>query len=128
MKNAQLMVMTFFLLIVITRVCIYGQATRPAASKVETPMASLILAPNQHYLAEAGTDRPFFILADTAWNLDALTDDEITTYLKNRHSHHFNTIMFCLNFSPRQPPKTHTTRKPILARTQLNSIRITSPM
>ncbi len=53
-----------------------------------------------NYLAEAGDGRPFFILADTAWNLDALADEEISTYLKNRHSHRFNTIMFSLNFFP----------------------------
>ena len=28
--------------------------------------------------------KPFFLLADTAWNMDALTDEEIDRYLTDR--------------------------------------------
>jgi hypothetical protein len=58
----------------------------------------LKVSENGHYLMEAG--KPFFLLADTAWNMDALTDEEIDRYLTNRAGHGFNAVMFCLDFAP----------------------------
>ena len=55
---------------------------------------------NHHYLVDAKTGAPVFILADTAWNLGALKLEEIGKYLQNRQDHGFNTIMFALNFAP----------------------------
>src|ERR1035437_10110504 len=60
----------------------------------------LKVSDNHHYLVDAKTGAPFFILADTAWNLGALKLEEIETYLQSREEHGFNTIMFALNFAP----------------------------
>jgi len=60
----------------------------------------LKVSDNHHYLADAKTGAPVFILADTAWNLGALKLEEIETYLQSREDHGFNTIMFALNFAP----------------------------
>lgn len=75
-----------------------GAATNPSSGGSELP--ALTVCANHHYLAEASTGKPFFMLADTAWNLNAVTDEEIETYLQDRHRHGFNTVMFCLNFFP----------------------------
>jgi len=61
----------FLLLATITPACANGQETKPIVSTVESTMASLTVAPNSTLLAQAGTGQPFFMLADTAWNLDA---------------------------------------------------------
>ncbi len=77
--------------------------TLPVSAATQSHPASpppLALSPNHHYLIEAPTGKPFFLLADTAWNMNALTDEEIDTYVHDRHSHGFNTIMFCLDFFP----------------------------
>jgi hypothetical protein len=76
----------------------YGAVRTSAGSAVDLP--ALVISANHHYLAEAATGKPFFLLADTAWNLNALTDQEIDVYLEDRHAHQFNTVMFCLNFFP----------------------------
>jgi hypothetical protein len=55
---------------------------------------------NQHYLVDAKTGAPVFILADTAWNLGALRLEEIEKYFQSREDHGFNAIMFALNFAP----------------------------
>ena len=60
----------------------------------------LKVSDNQHYLVDAKTGAPVFILADTAWNLGALKLEEIETYLHSRENHGINAIMFALNFSP----------------------------
>jgi hypothetical protein len=60
----------------------------------------LKVSANRHFLCDAGTGRPFFLLADTAWNLNALTYQEIDLYLRDRASHGFSAFMFCLNFFP----------------------------
>ncbi len=77
---------------------IFGEADPSTLTADKLP--ALAISANHRYLAEALTGKPFFLLADTAWNLDALTDEEIDTYLQDRHSHRFNTVMFCLNFFP----------------------------
>ena len=58
------------------------------------------MSDNHHYLVDARTGDPVFILADTAWNLGALKLDEIETYLNSREQHGFNVVMFALNFAP----------------------------
>jgi hypothetical protein len=71
-------------------------ATHAQAAKQEP--TGLKVSGNGHYLLEAG--KPFFLLADTAWNLDALTDDQIKQYLADRAGHGFSAVMFCLDFAP----------------------------
>ncbi len=70
------------------------------STSIPVELPALAISTNHHYLAESPSGNPFFLLADTAWNLDALTDEEIDFYLRDRHSHRFNTVMFCLNFFP----------------------------
>jgi hypothetical protein len=65
----------------------------------------LQVSKNGHYLEEAGTGRPVFVLADTAWNLSALRLDEIDTYLRSRAGLGFNLVMFTLNFAPQAEEK-----------------------
>ena len=60
----------------------------------------LRVSANHHYVVDARTGAPVFVLADTAWNLGALKLDEIDTYLRSRAEHGFNTVMFALNFAP----------------------------
>ena len=66
---------------------------------------ALKVSANQHYLVDAGTGAPVFLLADTAWNLGALNFEEIDTYLQSRSGHGFNTVMFALNFAPQAEEK-----------------------
>ena len=63
-------------------------------------MDGLKVSDNHHYLVDAKTGAPVFILADTAWNLGALKLEEIEKYFQSREDHGFNTVMFALNFSP----------------------------
>ena len=70
----------------------------PASEPVA--LDGLKVSDNHHYLVDAKTGAPVFILADTAWNLGALKLEEIETYLQSREDHGFNTVMFALNFSP----------------------------
>jgi hypothetical protein len=55
---------------------------------------------NKNYLTDAVTNKPVFILATTAWNINALTYGEIDTLLQATAKHGFNSIMFCLDFYP----------------------------
>jgi len=66
---------------------------------------ALKVSPNGHYLVDAVTGAPFFLLADTAWNLGALKLEEIDTYLRSRADHGFNAVMFALNFAPQAEEK-----------------------
>lgn len=65
----------------------------------------LKVSANGRYLLDAKTGTPVFILADTAWNLAALTLEEVDIYLKSRVGHGFNTVMFTLNFAPQADEK-----------------------
>jgi hypothetical protein len=65
----------------------------------------LKISDNHHYLVDAMTGKPVFILADTAWNLGALKIEEIDAYLQSRADHGFNTVMFTLNFAPQADEK-----------------------
>jgi hypothetical protein len=76
-----------------------GITTQEGTMAVATPDA-IKVSDNHHYLMEASTGKPFFLLADTAWNLNALTNEEVDIYLKDRAGHGFNTVMFCLDFFP----------------------------
>ena len=65
----------------------------------------LKISDNHRYLVDAMTEKPVFILADTAWNLGALKIEEVDTYLQSRADHGFNTVMFALNFAPQADEK-----------------------
>ena len=80
-------------------VVMMGIAGIAVLAHAESPVR-LGVSGNGHYLVEAANGKPFFLLADTAWNLDALTDAEIDRYLIDRDGHGFNAVMFCLDFSP----------------------------
>ncbi len=58
----------------------------------------LRVSDNKHYLVDAKTNQPVFILATTAWNINALTYGEIDTLIQSTAQHGFNSIMFVLNF------------------------------
>jgi len=73
-----------------------GVATRAKPAVMD----GLRVSDNHHYLVDARTGDPVFILADTAWNLGALKLEEIETYLQSREEHGFNAVMFALNFAP----------------------------
>jgi hypothetical protein len=76
---------------------------KPPFLKVDSHVPNprgLKVSTNRRFLSAAQTGQPFCLLADTAWNLNALTDEEIELYLRDRASHGFNAFMFCLNFSP----------------------------
>jgi len=60
----------------------------------------LKVSANHRYLVDAVTGDPVFILADTAWNLGALTLEEADVYLQSRADNGFNTVMFALSFAP----------------------------
>jgi hypothetical protein len=77
--------------------CSSAPVVPPAKARVTN---GLKVSDNHHYLVDAKSGAPVFILADTAWNLNALKLNEIETYLKSREAHGFNTIMFALNFAP----------------------------
>lgn len=53
---------------------------------------------DKHYLVDAKTQQPVFILATTAWNINALTYPEIDTLIQSAAQHGFNSIMFVLDF------------------------------
>ncbi|TCC91744.1 DUF4038 domain-containing protein [Pedobacter frigiditerrae] len=60
---------------------------------------------NKHYLLDAKTNEPVFILATTAWNINALTYKEIDVLLKSTAKNGFNSIMFALDFYPQATEK-----------------------
>ena len=55
---------------------------------------------SKHYLIDAHTGKPVFILATTAWNINALSYSEIDTLLQSIAGNGFNAIMFALDFYP----------------------------
>ncbi len=83
-------------------VTVAGELPARAGSLVDKsiPPAELKVAANRRFIVEAASEKPVFLLADTAWNLAALKADEIDRYLDSRASHGFNVIMFALNFAP----------------------------
>jgi hypothetical protein len=66
----------------------------------ESAVHGLKVSANHRHLEDAQTGEPVFILADTAWNLNALKYDEVDTYLDSRAAHGFNVVMFALDFFP----------------------------
>ena len=78
----------------------------PIAALSPPPVGDgLKVSANHHYLVDAKTGAPVFLLADTAWNLGALRLEEIDTYLQSRAAHGFNAVMFALNFAPQADEK-----------------------
>lgn len=82
----------------------------PLAGSTQSPADEAVrhgikVSDNRRYLADAVNGRPVFLLADTAWNLPALTLEEIDTYFKSRADHGFNAVMFALNFAPQADEK-----------------------
>jgi hypothetical protein len=75
-------------------------AVMVAAATAAASPPRLQVSENHHFLVEAATGQPVFLLADTAWNLGALNLDEADEYLQSRADHGFNAVMFALNFSP----------------------------
>ena len=55
---------------------------------------------DKHYLVDAITGQPVFILATTAWNINALTYAEIDTLLQTIALNGFNSIMYAIDFYP----------------------------
>jgi hypothetical protein len=109
--------------ILFSMACSGGSAwgTPPAKAAV---MDGLKVSDNHHYLVDARTGEPVFILADTAWNLGALKLDEIETYLQSRADHGFNVVMFALNFAP-QAVETNAYGQPAYLgpdKTELNPV------
>jgi hypothetical protein len=101
--------------------CCSAPVLPPAKSDVTD---GLKVSDNHHYLVDARTGFPVFILADTAWNLNALKLDEVETYFQSRENHGFNTIMFALNFSP-QASETNAYGQPAYIgadKTELNPV------
>jgi hypothetical protein len=74
-------------------------------SKKSDVRNGLKLSTNGRYFADAVTGEPVFIMADTAWNLGALTLEEVDIYLQSRASHGFNTVMFAASFAPQASEK-----------------------
>ncbi len=70
-----------------------------AAGDIPEPRG-LKLSDNRRFLCDKATGKPFFLLTDTAWNINALTYKDIDLYLRNRSAHRFSAFMFTLNFYP----------------------------
>ena len=87
----------FFSIIVIT--CNVSAAYRDTI-KHSTVENGLKVSFDKHYLIDGKTGRPVFILATTAWNINALTYAEIDTLLQSIAGNGFNAIMFCIDFFP----------------------------
>jgi hypothetical protein len=60
----------------------------------------LKISANKQYFVDAKTNEPVFILATTAWNINALTYPEIDTLIQSVAVNGFNSIMFTLDFYP----------------------------
>ena len=71
----------------------------PGGEKSNAPRGLKVSA-NRRFLADAHSGRPFFLLADTAWNINALNYADLELYLASRKRHGFTAIMFCLDFYP----------------------------
>lgn len=75
-------------------------AQKPVHSEKPGRPGGLKVSDNRRYLADAHSGRPFFLLADTAWNINALNDADLDLYLASRKNNGFTAIMFCLDFYP----------------------------
>ncbi len=60
----------------------------------------LKVSANHRYLTDTKTGKPVFLLATTAWNINALKYEEIDTLIKSAAGNGFNSIMFALDFYP----------------------------
>lgn len=88
---------TLFLttLLIVDLAC--AQITDLSASAVSN---GLKVSGNKHYLVDASTGKPVFLLATTLWNINSLTYPEIDTLLQSVAANGFNAIMFALDFYP----------------------------
>jgi hypothetical protein len=77
--------------------CGFAIALSTTAQSVKN---GLKVSADKHYLVDAKTGAPVFILATTAWNINALTYTEIDTLLQSVAANGFNSIMFTLDFYP----------------------------
>jgi hypothetical protein len=83
-----------------------GSPSYPAVLSTPAQVKNgLKVSDNHRFLTDAVTGQPVFILADTAWNINALKLEEIDAYLQSRADHGFNTIMFALNLAPQAAEK-----------------------
>ncbi len=82
----------------------------------------LKVSTNKRYLVDAVTAEPVFLLATTAWNINALTYSEIDTLLKSVANNGFNSIMFAINFYPQADEPNVYSDKPYIGtnKTDLN--------
>jgi hypothetical protein len=76
-------------------ICCAGAYAQNAAVK-----DGLKISADKHYLTDAKTGAPVFLLATTAWNINALTYHEIDTLIQSVAGNGFNSIMFTLDFYP----------------------------
>lgn len=82
----------------------------------------LKVSADRHGLVDAVTGRPVFLLATTAWNINALKYDEIDTLLKSISGNGFNAIMFAIDFYPQADEPNIYGEKPYIGteKTDLN--------
>jgi hypothetical protein len=99
MKTTRLLLLLWSLTVLV-HVSGANTANTSALITGSVPPHGLKVSDNHRFLVDATTGQPVFLLADTAWNLGALKDDEIDVYLNSRAEHSFNVIMFALNFYP----------------------------
>ena len=79
---------------------VFGRADDHQHDSLVPAPRGLIVSKNGHYLADAASGRPFFLLSDTAWNLVALNAADLELYFASRRLHGFSGFMFCLDFYP----------------------------
>jgi hypothetical protein len=77
-----------------------GYKKHRVAVQKNTVTNGLKVSPDKHYLIDAITGKPVFLLATTAWNINALNYAEIDTLIKSVSADGFNAIMFALDFYP----------------------------
>src|SRR5476651_1651362 len=92
-----------YALLLILLVC--PGAAKASAGNIDPPKTSSVknglkVSANKHYLVDALSGKPVFILATTAWNINSLSYTEIDTLLQATAKHGFNSIMFTLDFYP----------------------------
>lgn len=88
------MIGKFFLILTI---CTYCERVNAQDTDVKN---GLKVSTDKHRLVDAKTGSNIFILATTAWNINALTYPELDTLIESTAAHGFNSIMFALDFSP----------------------------
>jgi hypothetical protein len=79
-------------------------AVKPFLNRYLPPKSNvkngLKISANKRYLVDAVTGEPVFLLATTAWNINALTYADIDALVQSTAKNGFNCIMFALDFYP----------------------------